>query len=195
MPIDLASVLFLPSNRRHFCFLSIALGLMVDLDIGTENMRWMGDTRFILGFIKGIVGKQNFRCRLKMKVVEKDKVEMARAAREAAKKDNRLLQGNAVAEPSSSGKMEHGVIRESPERREGDSAEGTGVSTDDAAETPMQEELWVDEGRLDWAEPLQPDDSWLVIDSTTTRPASKPHLSPEANTDGAWRNGDGMLYF
>jgi hypothetical protein len=29
------------------------MGLMADLDINTEHLRWMGDTRFIYGFLRG----------------------------------------------------------------------------------------------------------------------------------------------
>lgn len=33
--------------------MSVAIGLMADLDIGTEHLRWMGDTRFVYGFLRG----------------------------------------------------------------------------------------------------------------------------------------------
>jgi sphingosine kinase len=33
--------------------MSQAMGLMADLDIGTEHLRWMGDTRFMYGLIRG----------------------------------------------------------------------------------------------------------------------------------------------
>ena len=33
--------------------MSQALGLMAELDLGTEYLRWMGDKRFVLGFIRG----------------------------------------------------------------------------------------------------------------------------------------------
>lgn len=33
--------------------MSQALGLMADLDLGTENLRWMGDTRFVVGLFRG----------------------------------------------------------------------------------------------------------------------------------------------
>lgn len=190
MPLDLASVLFLPSNRRQLCFLSIALGLMVDLDIGTENMRWMGDTRFVVGFIKGIINSKNFKCRLRLKVVESDKVEMARLAREAAKVDLRLGQNRKGKEVP---------LRQAPGGRPAKETNGDSSTTAKEQEqaeevAPKFEEGEKDEGPLDIAEPLQHDDSWLCIDSTTSRVARRPHVTPDANTDGAWRDGDGMLY-
>lgn len=33
--------------------MSVSMGLMADLDINTEHLRWMGDTRFIYGFLRG----------------------------------------------------------------------------------------------------------------------------------------------
>jgi sphingosine kinase len=40
-------------GKRTVSFLSQALGLMADLDIGTEHLRWMGDARFVFGFLRG----------------------------------------------------------------------------------------------------------------------------------------------
>ncbi|QRW26965.1 diacylglycerol kinase catalytic domain-containing protein [Rhizoctonia solani] len=51
MPYDLCS--FTQDGKTSISFLSQAIGLMADLDLGTENMRWMGDTRFIAGFLRG----------------------------------------------------------------------------------------------------------------------------------------------
>lgn len=31
--------------------MSQSIGLMADLDIETEHLRWMGDTRFIVGYL------------------------------------------------------------------------------------------------------------------------------------------------
>ena len=66
MKHDICSVTV--GGQRVFSFMSQALGLMADLDLGklhhpvkidsdaiagTEHLRWMGDTRFIFGFIRG----------------------------------------------------------------------------------------------------------------------------------------------
>jgi len=45
--------LFTQGDTRVISHMSQALGLMAELDIGTENWRWMGDTRFFLGFLRG----------------------------------------------------------------------------------------------------------------------------------------------
>ena len=69
MQIDVCSVS--QGDKRVFSTLTQALGLMADLDLGkfsspavaatsteqvilgTEHLRWMGDARFMYGFLKG----------------------------------------------------------------------------------------------------------------------------------------------
>lgn len=40
-------------GKRSLSFMSQALGLMADLDLDTEHLRWMGDARFFYGMIRG----------------------------------------------------------------------------------------------------------------------------------------------
>lgn len=87
MSIDLQSVLLLPSRERRVSFLSVALGLMVDLDIGTESYRWMGDARFVYGFLRGIVQRKPCKARVWLDVVGDNKEEMAVKARSVAAKE------------------------------------------------------------------------------------------------------------
>lgn len=51
MRVDLCS--FTQKDRRNFSYMSQTTGLMADLDIGTEHLRWMGDARFVYGYIRG----------------------------------------------------------------------------------------------------------------------------------------------
>jgi sphingosine kinase len=51
MKVDLFSMT--QGGKRSLSFMSQALGLMADLDLGTEHLRWMGDTRFMVGLLKG----------------------------------------------------------------------------------------------------------------------------------------------
>jgi sphingosine kinase len=51
MKVDLFSIT--QGEKRTVSFMSQAVGLMADLDIGTDNLRWMGDTRFIYGLLRG----------------------------------------------------------------------------------------------------------------------------------------------
>lgn len=50
MKLDLCSVL--QEGKRTMSFMSQAIGMMANVDLGTENLRWMGESRFMLGFIR-----------------------------------------------------------------------------------------------------------------------------------------------
>lgn len=44
---------FIQEGKRTISFMSQAMGVMADLDLGTEHLRWMGDARFVYGIIRG----------------------------------------------------------------------------------------------------------------------------------------------
>jgi sphingosine kinase len=71
------------SKTRTFTYMTQAVGLMADLDLGTEHLRWMGDTRFMYGFVRGIVTHRACPVRLAIKVAEDDKRAMVRACEAA----------------------------------------------------------------------------------------------------------------
>ncbi|KAG8708865.1 sphinganine kinase lcb4 [Ceratobasidium sp. 394] len=81
MSYDLCS--FTQGGETSVSFLSQAIGLMADLDLGTENIRWMGDTRFIAGYLKGVANNKPCAMTLSMKVVHRDKIGMAQTLRES----------------------------------------------------------------------------------------------------------------
>lgn len=51
MKVDVFSVT--QEDTSTISYMTQALGLMSELDLGTENWRWMGDTRYFLGFLRG----------------------------------------------------------------------------------------------------------------------------------------------
>ncbi|KAB5572755.1 ATP-NAD kinase-like domain-containing protein [Coniochaeta sp. 2T2.1] len=65
-PFDLVSVT--QGDKRTLSFLSQSLGLVADLDITTESMRWMGSTRFTVGFFWLVWKKNLYPCDLAVKV-------------------------------------------------------------------------------------------------------------------------------
>ncbi|KAF7366814.1 DAGKc domain-containing protein [Mycena sanguinolenta] len=74
MPLDICSVT--QGSTRMYSFLSQAFGLMADLDMGTEWMRWIGGIRFVLGFLYGAITGRRYNVEITMKVVESDKCRM-----------------------------------------------------------------------------------------------------------------------
>lgn len=65
-PLDLVSVTH--GDQRTVSFLSQALGLMAEVDLGTEHLRWMGATRFTYGFIKLVMQRKTYPCDIAVKV-------------------------------------------------------------------------------------------------------------------------------
>lgn len=73
-PLDLVSIT--QGDTRFLSFLSQALGLMAEADLGTEHLRWMGEHRFTYGVVTRILKKKTYPCDLfvKMEVGDKDGV-------------------------------------------------------------------------------------------------------------------------
>ncbi|KAG8848881.1 sphinganine kinase lcb4 [Tulasnella sp. 330] len=79
MQLDLASVTMMNTRQTVYGFLSVAAGLMAELDIGTENMRWIGETRFIIGFLRGFFNLAPRNLRVTIRKPEGDKAQVARS--------------------------------------------------------------------------------------------------------------------
>ncbi|KAL5532732.1 LCB4 [Sanghuangporus sanghuang] len=80
MKQDICSVML--GDKRIFCYFSVSLGLMADLDLGTEHLRWMGDIRFALGYLYGVMKMKQCPILLEMKTAESDKDKMIEEFRE-----------------------------------------------------------------------------------------------------------------
>ncbi|KAK1759153.1 ATP-NAD kinase-like domain-containing protein [Echria macrotheca] len=65
-PMDLVSIT--QGERRTLSFLSQALGMVADLDITTEHLRWMGAARFTYGFLWLAMQKKTYPCDIAVKV-------------------------------------------------------------------------------------------------------------------------------
>ncbi|KAJ3847517.1 ATP-NAD kinase-like domain-containing protein [Lentinula lateritia] len=74
MPVDVFSIT--QNGKQTVSFMSQALGLMADLDLGTEDLRWMGDSRFMYGLFRGLIKFKSCNVQLSYKVVEQDKRKM-----------------------------------------------------------------------------------------------------------------------
>ncbi|GAA5915365.1 uncharacterized protein JCM6883_006811 [Sporobolomyces salmoneus] len=93
MEIDLCSVTQ-KGGKRVFSFLTQAFGLMADLDLGTEHLRFLGDLRFTLGYVQGALTRKRYPMKLKVLVEDSSKASIAR-------KYNKSLASSSVSTPSS----------------------------------------------------------------------------------------------
>lgn len=79
--MDLAS--YTQGDRRRLSFLSQALGIIAEADLGTEHMRWMGAARFHTGVLTRILNKKAYPCDIDVKVELEDKTDIQLAFRAA----------------------------------------------------------------------------------------------------------------
>ncbi|KAF2680102.1 sphingoid long chain base kinase-like protein [Lentithecium fluviatile CBS 122367] len=70
-PLDLISVT--QGDRRALSFLSQAVGIVADCDIGTEHLRWMGAARFTCGALLRILTKAVYPADIAVKVEHANK--------------------------------------------------------------------------------------------------------------------------
>lgn len=90
-PLDLVAIT--QGNNLLYSFLSQAVGIIAESDLGTDSLRWMGAFRFTWGFLVRILGKTIYPAELSVLVDVDDKVQVRDAyceiskAREAASTD------------------------------------------------------------------------------------------------------------
>lgn len=70
-PLDLVSVT--QGEKRIISFLSQAVGIVAETDLGTDNIRWMGSARFTYGLFARLLGKTVYPCDLAIKTEIADK--------------------------------------------------------------------------------------------------------------------------
>jgi len=64
--MDVASIIQPKTRRRLYSFLSVTYGLVANLDIGTEHLRWMGGNRFIWGAIQEILSQKTYPVKISL---------------------------------------------------------------------------------------------------------------------------------
>ncbi|KAG9242621.1 sphingoid long chain base kinase-like protein [Calycina marina] len=73
-PLDLISIS--QGETRFLSFLSQSLGIVAELDLATEHIRWMGQARFTYGFLTRLIKQTTYPCDIAVKVAMDDKSEI-----------------------------------------------------------------------------------------------------------------------
>ncbi|KAL8414324.1 hypothetical protein RB594_005521 [Gaeumannomyces avenae] len=73
-PMDLVSVT--QGGTRTLSFLSQSLGIIAEADLATEDLRWMGSSRFTYGFLARCFKRAVYPCDVSVKVEMDDKAEI-----------------------------------------------------------------------------------------------------------------------
>ena len=103
MKQDICSVTI--GDKRVFSYFSVALGLMADLDLGTEHLRWMGDARFMVGFLRELWALKRCPVTMEIKVVAEDKEQMVQQWKSTRSSAERTRNANGVlGKPDSASK-------------------------------------------------------------------------------------------
>ncbi|KAI0636889.1 ATP-NAD kinase-like domain-containing protein [Trametes polyzona] len=108
MPIDLFSLT--QGGKRHISFMSQSLGLIADLDLGTEHLRFMGGQRFIVGFIYGVIRHRSCPVKVSIKVAHTDKRKMVQDMHAERAQAQATFSASALdAPPSPAGAQDGGL--------------------------------------------------------------------------------------
>ena len=82
MPLDLVSLTQhdpdLNKTTRTLSFLSQSVGIIADVDLGTDNMRFLGGARFDLGFLLRVMRKTIYPCDIAVATVCETKEDVRR---------------------------------------------------------------------------------------------------------------------
>lgn len=70
MPVDLCSVT--QGQTRTFSFVLQSFGLIADVDLGSEHLRWMGESRFTMSALGKVLSQATYGCELAYLPVESD---------------------------------------------------------------------------------------------------------------------------
>lgn len=81
IPLDLMSIT--QGSERYLSFLSQAVGIVAESDLGTENLRWMGDFRFTYGFLTRVLGKTCYPMDIAVKLTDDNKASIAARFKDA----------------------------------------------------------------------------------------------------------------
>ena len=87
--LDLVSIT--QGDRRTISFLSQAFGIVAEVDVGTDHLRWMGEARFLYGFLTRLLRKPVYPCHLAVGVAVGDKAGVREHCRRETGRDTSPL--------------------------------------------------------------------------------------------------------
>lgn len=82
--LDLSSVT--QGDTRTLSFLSQSVGIVAEADLATEHLRWMGDNRFVVGFLQRFIKKTVYPADIAVKMEYDNKEAVRKAYRAEASK-------------------------------------------------------------------------------------------------------------
>lgn len=108
-PLDLVSIT--QGDTRIVSFLSQALGVIAESDLGTEHLRWMGSARFDFGVVSRLFRKKAYPCDIAMQV-EVEKPEVKEHYRRHASEPSLVVAEPADDEGNGLPKLKYGTVKD-----------------------------------------------------------------------------------
>lgn len=107
-PLDLVSIT--QGDKRYLSFLSQAVGIVAECDLGSESLRWMGAARFEFEFLLRVLGKTIYPVEIWVGVESTEKSDI----RQAFKKQTNLsmLFEQPPVEPDSLPPLKFGTVKD-----------------------------------------------------------------------------------
>ena len=100
-PLDLTSIT--QGGKRTLSFLSQAVGIVAEVDLGTEHLRWMGSARFTYGFFVRIMRKTVYPCDLAVNFDVTSKAEIKDLYRRHVSEQNSIMDASMDRQSPSDG--------------------------------------------------------------------------------------------
>lgn len=108
-PLDLVSIT--QGDDRSVSFLSQSFGIIAECDLGTDNLRWMGEFRFTYGFLVRLFGKTVWPCKVAVKV-EIDGREQIKSHYRAGAHKRFQDQREAAEQPNGLPPLKYGTVND-----------------------------------------------------------------------------------
>lgn len=105
-PLDLVAIT--QGNNRLYSFLSQAVGIVAESDLGTESLRWMGPFRFTWGFLVRILGQTIYPAELAVVLETDDKRVIRESYKHAVDEHNAAMSKHILHEHHEESEIEDG---------------------------------------------------------------------------------------
>lgn len=110
-PIDIISIT--QGDRRFLSYFSISYGVIADCDLGTEHLRWMGESRFTFGVVQRILTRTRYPCTLSLSIATDHKDEIKRQYHERRSMAGDIIDNEVDNTSDGLPKLRFGTVKDS----------------------------------------------------------------------------------
>ncbi|KAI6878014.1 sphingoid long chain base kinase 4 [Hortaea werneckii] len=103
-PMDLVAIT--QGEKKYYSFLSQAVGIVAESDLGTESLRWMGSLRFTWGFLVRLLGQTVYPAEISLVTHSSDKQGIRQSYRSAAQEQQNMAAENIPPYPEDEALLE-----------------------------------------------------------------------------------------